>query len=87
MSENRRKLKIAAAISLTFTGIVVLIFTLMVKRVVTFQRRLSQGHRRRVQQAIGQRACEEFEHLPRIVPGVEPVPTRDRNGAVAVPPG
>lgn len=36
-SENRRKLKIAAAISLTFTGIVVLIFTLMVKRVVTFQ--------------------------------------------------
>ena len=36
-SDNRRKLKIAAAISLTFTGIVVLIFTLMVKRVVTFQ--------------------------------------------------
>lgn len=36
-SENRRKLKIAAAISLTFTGIVVLIFTLMVKGVVTFQ--------------------------------------------------
>ena len=35
--ENRRKLKIAAAISLTFTGIVVLIFTLMVKGVVTFQ--------------------------------------------------
>ena len=36
-SENRRKLKIAAAISLTFTGIVVLIFTLMIKGVVTFQ--------------------------------------------------
>jgi hypothetical protein len=35
--ENRRKLKIAAAISLTFTGIVVLIFTLMIKSVVTFQ--------------------------------------------------
>jgi hypothetical protein len=35
--ENRRKLKIAAAISLTFTGIVVLIFALMIKRVVTFQ--------------------------------------------------
>jgi len=35
--ENRRKLKIAAAISLTFTGIVVLIFTLMIKGVVTFQ--------------------------------------------------
>ena len=37
MTENRRKLKIALAISLTFTGIVVLIFTLMVKGVVTFQ--------------------------------------------------
>jgi hypothetical protein len=37
MSDNRRKLKIAAAISLTFTGIVVLIFTLMVRGVVTFQ--------------------------------------------------
>ncbi len=36
-SENRRKLKIAAAISLTFTGIVVLIFTLMIEGVVTFQ--------------------------------------------------
>ena len=35
--ENRRKLKIAVAISLTFTGIVVLIFTLMVRGVVTFQ--------------------------------------------------
>ena len=35
--ENRRKLKIAAAISLTFTAIVVLIFTLMIKGVVTFQ--------------------------------------------------
>ena len=35
--ENRRKLKIAVAISLTFTGIVVLIFTLMIKGVVTFQ--------------------------------------------------
>jgi hypothetical protein len=35
--EIRRKLKIAAAISLTFTGIVVLIFTLMIKGVVTFQ--------------------------------------------------
>lgn len=35
--ENRRKLKIAATISLTFTGIVVLIFTLMIKGVVTFQ--------------------------------------------------
>jgi hypothetical protein len=37
VSENRRKLKIALAISLTFTGIVVLVFTLMVKGVVTFQ--------------------------------------------------
>jgi hypothetical protein len=37
VTENRRKLKIALAISLTFTGIVVLIFTLMVKGVVTFQ--------------------------------------------------
>jgi hypothetical protein len=37
MSENRKKLKIAAAISLTFTAIVVLIFTLMIKGVVTFQ--------------------------------------------------
>ncbi|HET9447978.1 MAG TPA: hypothetical protein VFO35_17060 [Steroidobacteraceae bacterium] len=36
-SENRRKLKIAAAVSLTFTGIVVLIFTLMIKGAVTFQ--------------------------------------------------
>jgi hypothetical protein len=36
MNENRKKLKIAAAISLTFTGIVVLIFTLMVKGVVSF---------------------------------------------------
>jgi hypothetical protein len=35
--ENRRKLKIALAISLTFTGVVVLIFTLMIKGVVTFQ--------------------------------------------------
>jgi hypothetical protein len=35
--ENRRKLKIAVAISLTFTGIVVLIFALMIKGVVTFQ--------------------------------------------------
>ena len=34
---NKNKLKIAAAISLSFTGIVVLIFTLMIKGVITFQ--------------------------------------------------
>ena len=35
--QEQRKLKIAAAISLSFTGIVVLILTLLVKGVVTFQ--------------------------------------------------
>jgi hypothetical protein len=35
-SDNRKKLKIALAISLSFTGIVVLIFTLMIKGVITF---------------------------------------------------
>jgi hypothetical protein len=34
---DTKKLKIAAAISLSFTGIVVLIMTLLVKRVITFQ--------------------------------------------------
>jgi hypothetical protein len=34
---DRKKLKIAAAISLSFTGIVVLIMALLVKRVITFQ--------------------------------------------------
>jgi hypothetical protein len=34
---DTRKLKIAAAISLSFTGIVVLIMALLVKRVITFQ--------------------------------------------------
>jgi hypothetical protein len=34
---DRKKLKIAAAISLSFTGIVVLIMTLLVKAVITFQ--------------------------------------------------
>ena len=33
---DKRKLKIAAAISLSFTGIVVLIMTLLVKGVITF---------------------------------------------------
>ncbi|HKU17618.1 MAG TPA: hypothetical protein VJQ52_24700 [Steroidobacteraceae bacterium] len=33
---DKRKLKIAAAISLSFTGIVVLIMTLLVKNVITF---------------------------------------------------
>jgi hypothetical protein len=37
MSNNRKALKIAAAISLSFTGIVVLIMTLLVKGVITFQ--------------------------------------------------
>lgn len=37
MTDNKRKLKIAAAISLSFTGIVVLIMTLLVKGVITFQ--------------------------------------------------
>jgi hypothetical protein len=34
---DTRKLKIAAAISLSFTGIVVLIMALLVERVITFQ--------------------------------------------------
>jgi hypothetical protein len=34
---DRKKLKIAAAISLSFTGIVVLIMVLLVKAVITFQ--------------------------------------------------
>ena len=34
---DRKKLKIAAAISLSFTGIVVLIMALLVKAVITFQ--------------------------------------------------
>ena len=34
---DRKKLKIAAAVSLSFTGIVVLIMTLLVKAVITFQ--------------------------------------------------
>ena len=34
---DTKKLKIAAAISLSFTGIVVLIMGLLVKRVITFQ--------------------------------------------------
>ena len=34
---DTKKLKIAAAISLSFTGIVVLIMALLVKRVITFQ--------------------------------------------------
>lgn len=34
---DRKKLKIAALISLSFTGIVVLIMTLLVKGVITFQ--------------------------------------------------
>lgn len=34
---DTKKLKIAAAISLSFTGIVVLIMTLLVKGVITFQ--------------------------------------------------
>jgi hypothetical protein len=34
---DTKKLKIAAAISLSFTGIVVLILALLVKRVITFQ--------------------------------------------------
>jgi len=33
---DKRKLKIAAAISLSFTGIVVVIMTLLVKGVITF---------------------------------------------------
>lgn len=37
MTDTKRKLKIAAAISLSFTGIVVLIMTLLVKGVITFQ--------------------------------------------------
>jgi hypothetical protein len=37
MSDNKKKLKIAALISLSFTGIVVLIMTLLVKGVITFQ--------------------------------------------------
>jgi hypothetical protein len=34
---DRKKLKIAAAISLSFTGIVVLVMALLVKGVITFQ--------------------------------------------------
>ena len=34
---DTKKLKIVAAISLSFTGIVVLILALLVKRVITFQ--------------------------------------------------
>ena len=34
---DTKKLKIAAAISLSFTGIVVLVMALLVKRVITFQ--------------------------------------------------
>jgi hypothetical protein len=37
MTDNKKKLKIAAAISLSFTGIVVLIMTLLIKGVITFQ--------------------------------------------------
>ena len=34
---DKKKLKIAALVSLSFTGIVVLIMTLLVKAVITFQ--------------------------------------------------
>jgi hypothetical protein len=34
---DKSKLKIAAAVSLSFPGIVVLVMTLLVKRVITFQ--------------------------------------------------
>jgi hypothetical protein len=37
MTENKKKWLVAAAISLSFTGIVVLIMTLLVKAVITFQ--------------------------------------------------
>jgi archaellum biogenesis protein FlaJ (TadC family) len=37
MSDNKQKLKIAALVSLSFTGIVVLIMALLVKGVITFQ--------------------------------------------------
>jgi hypothetical protein len=37
MSDHKKKLKIAALISLSFTGIVVLIMALLVKGVITFQ--------------------------------------------------
>jgi hypothetical protein len=37
MSDNKKKLKIAAAISLSFTGIVVLVMALLVKGMITFQ--------------------------------------------------
>jgi hypothetical protein len=37
MSDNKKKLKIAAAISLSFTGIVVLVMALLVQGVITFQ--------------------------------------------------
>lgn len=37
MSDNKKKLKIAAAISLSFTGIVVIVMALLVKGVITFQ--------------------------------------------------
>jgi archaellum biogenesis protein FlaJ (TadC family) len=37
MSDNKKKLKIAALISLSFTGIVVLVMALLVKGVITFQ--------------------------------------------------
>ena len=34
---DKKKLKIAAAVSLSFTGIVVLVMALLVKNVITFQ--------------------------------------------------
>jgi hypothetical protein len=37
LMSDKSKLKIAAAVSLSFTGIVVLVMTLLVKRVITFQ--------------------------------------------------
>jgi len=37
MTENKKKWLVAAAISLSFTGIVVLIMALLVKGVITFQ--------------------------------------------------
>jgi hypothetical protein len=37
LRSDKKKLKIAAAISLSFTGIVVLVMALLVKGVITFQ--------------------------------------------------
>jgi hypothetical protein len=37
MTENKKKWLVAAAVSLSFTGIVVLIMALLVKGVITFQ--------------------------------------------------